>query len=161
GNGAVQIALAWPQNAGTTILGGDTLIAFGRDLLVRNSLLNDYPWDDSTGLFIEHRGCDAAFRRATQHVTPPELLLRGATPTHAPPPATGATYGGRGSGGQSGIPRPSARAELAGSTTSRFAVWLRFPGAIEAVRATLEGKTGAWYLPQQVNDREWIIWFRD
>jgi hypothetical protein len=40
-------------------------------------------------------------------------------------------------------------------------VWLRFRRPVSALRAKLDRATGPWYLPQQVDDRTWIIWFRD
>ena len=33
------------------------------------------------------------------------------------------------------------------------------PSPVDALRARSEGKRGAWYLPQQVDDRSWIVWF--
>jgi hypothetical protein len=39
-------------------------------------------------------------------------------------------------------------------------VWLRFSRPVDALRATSGGKK-VTSLPQRVDDRSWIVWFRD
>ena len=72
-------------------------------------------------------------------------------------------YGGdRGDGGPPGIMLSSDRATISGRVASSFAVWVQFPHSVGIVRATrTPAETDAWYLPQQVDSRTWIVWFRD
>jgi hypothetical protein len=165
GNG-FQVAIAWPDSASTLVRGGNAVIAFARTMMYRDSKLVAFTWDNGTAMFIERGGCDVALARAEEHIVParippPRITIDGAT---LAPSAYDGIFGGTGGGdgaGEPGIALAGDRAEITGTTARSFAVWLRFPRTIDAVRATLEGKTGPWYLPQRVDDRSWIVWFRD
>jgi len=158
GGSAYQVAFAWPDPTSTSIVGGNAIIAFARDMLYRDSRLDPYTWDNSTAIFIERSGCDAALARADEHVRPRPLMLNGETIV---PSARDGIYGSVAGDGEHGVVLAANRAELTGTTHGSFAVWLRFPHATDALRATLDGKTGPWYLPQRVDDRAWLVWFRD
>jgi hypothetical protein len=151
GNG-YHLAVAWRDNIGTTILGRDTVLAFDRTMVFRASQLEAYTWEDSTAIVIDRTSCDAAFTRALEHSQPSALSINDAP---AMPGIRDGIYA------SDGAPLTTARVVLTGTVNSSFAVWLRFPQPVEALRASRELATGAWYLPQQVNDREWIVWFRD
>jgi hypothetical protein len=156
--GSYQLAFAWPDPNGTTIRGGDTLIGFGRDLVFGTSRLDDFSWDNTSTLVIGRSGCAAANALAQEHAAPSPLMIAG-TPRR--PARHDGIYGGDPGDGQPGIAVTTERVEVTGAVNSSFAVWLRFPRSVGGVRATREGATGPWYLPQQVDDRSWIIWFRD
>ena len=74
-------------------------------------------------------------------------------------------YGGDDDGddsnGEPGIAPANDRAVLTGAVTSSYAVWVRFSRPVDAVRATRDGAKLPSYLPQRVDDRSWIVWFRD
>jgi hypothetical protein len=164
-----QVAIAWPDSTSSSVRGGNAVIAFARNMMYRDSKLDAFTWDNGTAMFIERRGCDVALARAAEHIAPrldgPRLTINGETLAPAAHDGIfGGTGGGAGGGsgdGEPGIALAGDRAELAGTTASSFAVWLRFARSTDAVRATLDGKTGPWYLPQRVDDRSWIVWFRD
>src|SRR6185436_3802634 len=122
------------------------------------SKLFAYTWDNSTALFIEHAGCNAALARAAEHVAAPAISINGET---IAPSVRDGIYGSVGSDGEPGVPLATDRVEVTGATVGSFAVWLRFPHATDGLRATVEGKSGAWYLPQRVDDHAWLVWFRD
>ena len=156
-----QVAFAWPDSMQARILGRPDLIEFGRDLGDRGApRLNDFSFENSSAIFIERGGCEAAVKRAKEHSEPSSLTINQGAPMK--PSIRDGIYGGDpGAGGLPGIDLPDGIATLEGVVNSSFAVWLRFPGSTDAIRATLESKTGAWYLPQRVDDRTWIVWFRD
>jgi hypothetical protein len=150
---AFQIAIAWPDRALTATRSSDTLVRFERSMVIGASRLDAYTWDDSTAIFIDRNpGCAAAMTRATAHLEPKPLTVNGVV---AMPGALDAIYG------SGGIALDRDRVELTGTIEGSFAVWLQFPRPVEELRVTLEGATGPWYVPQQVNDREWIVWFKD
>jgi hypothetical protein len=162
GNG-FQIAIAWPDDMSTSVRGGNAVITFARTMMYRDSRLDAFTWDVGTAMFIERRGCDIALARADEHIAPPliaplRIAIDGAT---IPRSGRDGIFGGAGGDGEPGIALAGDRAELTGTTPGSFAVWLRFPRSTDAVRATLEGKTGPWYVPQRIDDRSWIVWFRD
>lgn len=162
--GAFQLALGWhdpkgmSDTRGTTIRGGSTVIAFGRDLFVGESVLASLMWQSSSALAIGHTGCAAAAVRASEHSQPSKLSINGASTL---PSFRDGIYGGDGGDGQPGLALATARVVVQGAVSGSFAVWLRFPRTVDTVRATREGASGPWYLPQRVDDRSWIIWFRD
>lgn len=158
---AHQVALAWRISNDTEISSSPALIRFGHTLSeVGPSMLASYAYTNNSAIFIEHAdeaaGCMAASKRAQEYVTPSPLR---ANEVEVPMGHDGIYGGDDGSGGKPGLP-VSGRVELTGPVNSSFAVWLRFPNAVDAVRATLETATGAWYMPQRVDDNSWIIWFR-
>jgi hypothetical protein len=162
GNG-FQVAIAWPDSTSSSVRGGNAVIAFARNMIYRDSKLDPFTWDNGTALFIERRGCDVALARADEHnapprIGPPRISIDGET---IAPAARDGIFGGTGSDAEPGIALAGDRAEITGTTAGPFAVWLRFPRSTDAVRATLEGKKGPWYLPQRVDDRSWIVWFRE
>lgn len=156
--GNYQVGFSWRDSVGTTIRGGDALIGFGRDLVVGASDLPDYSWATSSTLLIARTGCTTMTTLTGEHASPSPLTIAGAA--RMPAPRDG-IYGGDEGDGQPGIALATDRVELTGAVNSSFAVWLRFPRAVDAVRATRDGAKGPWYLPQQVDDRSWIVWFRD
>jgi hypothetical protein len=161
---AHQVALAWRKSKDTEISSSGALIRFGHTLSdVGVPMLAAFTFDNSSAIFIEHAaeaaGCTAATIRAAEHVRPSPLSI-GGVPTM--PSERDGIYGGDvGSDGTPGIVLTTDRVELIGPVKSSFAVRLRFPHAVDALRATLESASGPWYLPQRVDDRSWIIWFRD
>ena len=165
--GAYQVAFAWRDSLGTTIRGGDKVIGFGRDLMVHSSILENIPWEDRSAIFIDHAGCTAAtIARAEEYVTPSHLFINKGIENKdiEVSPSRDGIYGGGEDGDyvQPGVP-VSGRVELTGTVKSSFAVWLRFPRSVDALHATRNGDVvqGPWYLPQRVDDRSWIMWFRE
>jgi hypothetical protein len=158
--GGYQLAVSWSDFHGTTIRGGNTLVGFGRDLVIGDSNLTTLQLESGSMMLIEHAGCEAmaTTARTDEYITPSSLSIGGAA---VKPALRDGIYGGDSGDGQPGIPLTTDRVELTGPVKSSFAVWLRFPHAVDALRATLEGMKGPWYLPQQVDDHSWIIWFRD
>lgn len=166
-NDTYQVAFAWPLSMAmqmplqTAVRGRTSLIEFRRDLVRGAPRLEAFSHDNSSAIFIERGGCAAAFKRANEHADPSSLAINGAS---MKPSIRDGIYGGDpGAGGLPGIDVPSGTATLVGPVDSSFAVWLRFPGSVDAIRATLGGrpKEGPWYLPQRVDDRTWIVWFKD
>jgi hypothetical protein len=159
---AHQVALAWRESMNTELSTSSTSIRFGHTLSdVGTSILASYSYENNSAIFIEHTTemdrCAEANKRAEEYVTPSTLFVN-----QAPKMTLGrdGIYGGDdGSGVKPGLP-VSGRVELTGPVKSSFAVWLRFPHAVDALRATLESATGAWYMPQRVDDTSWIVWFR-
>jgi hypothetical protein len=165
-HGAYQTAFAWHDPNGTTIHGGhevNKLLVIGRHFTVGDSMPR-FGWQDSSALFIGRTGCTDALARAGEHVAPSPLTISepgDATRTVMPGILDG-IYGSSDSGDSPpGLALTGDRVELTGPVNSSFAVWLRFPRPVAELRATRDGATGAWYLPQRVDDRGWIVWFRD
>ncbi len=159
-----RVGFAWPSTDQTTIHGAGTLIAFGRFNTLHNSMLDMFPWKNSLAMFIERdsNDCKATIDRANAYNAPmmSALSVNGG-PSIAASIHDG-IYGGADENGQTGIMLTADRVTLSGTVQKNsFAVWLQFPHKVDALRATLEGETGAWYVPQQVDDRSWIVWFRD
>jgi hypothetical protein len=166
--GAYQVAVAWrfpTESLETTVVrGGAALIGLLRELVVRTSTLDAFSWENSSALFIERNGCAAALGRARAYVEPSGLTISEATrmtPATILSAERDGIYGGDSGAGLPGFVLETDRAELTGSVGSSFAVWLRFPRAVNLLRAELEGATGPWYLPQRVDADSWIVWFRD
>jgi hypothetical protein len=167
GGPARQVAFAWPVATDSEISSSSAVVRFGRTLsAVGASMLDDFAFDNRSAIFIEHAsddaaGCMAARTRAEEYIKPPHLLINNEIEVS---PALDGIYGGGEDGGyvQPGVP-VSGRVELTGAVKSPFAVWLRFPSAVDALRVTRDGATvkGPWYLPQRVDDQSWIVWFVD
>lgn len=117
------------------------------------------PWDVHGALFLGHDGCDKALQRAAEYVAPAGTL---AVDGHgvARSPIDG-IYGGDPGTGDPGFDVGSDTTVLTGDRTGPFAVWLRFPHDMNELRARRPDATGPWYVPQQVDSRNWIFWFRD
>jgi hypothetical protein len=144
--------------------GADSPVLFGRDKLLAHDLQKpldtsklDIPWDIHGALIPDKISCTSAFRRALTHAGPPDLALDGAKLTASP---LDGLYGGDDGTGAAGI-AVGGRATLTGESGSPFAVRLKFSSAVELPRATRAGATGAWYVPQRIDDRDWILWFQD
>lgn len=155
---ARRVGVVWRNNENTAILGTDALLVLDHSMKIGESNLEDYVWEDTTALFLDSGSCDAAFKRAIEHVVPPALTVNGVSVL---PGVRDAIYGSEAGGQAPGVALDASRVVLSGTLDHPFAVWLRFPGPVEELRASLEGATGPWYLPQRVDDRSWIVWFRD
>lgn len=158
-NSAYQLVSAWVNPT------EDSAVLFGRDALISHDVQKpidttklDVAWDLHGELVLEHAGCTAAFRRALDYEAPPVLVINGTATTASP---LDGIYGGDSGDGKPGIAVQGGRATLTGHLALPFAVWLRFPDAIDLPHATRAGATGPWYVPQRLDDRTWIVWFRD
>lgn len=161
-----QVAFGWRETDGMTILSGDSVIGFGRDLTQFAQSLSQFSFKNRSALFIGRTGCGAGVARALEYAAPScrpdsSLACLSINGTGTTPAEVDGIYGGDTGTGMPGLDVGMGATELKGSLKSAFAVWLRFPRAVSAVRATLQGAQGAWYVPQQVDDRSWILWFRD
>jgi hypothetical protein len=70
-------------------------------------------------------------------------------------------YGGDdlGSGGGYSV---QGTTTIAGQINTPFAVWLTFPNPNTGLRVSrAPARTGAWYVPQQLSEYDWVLWFRD
>jgi len=160
---AFQVGFAWPTVGMATIHGAGTLLAFGRYNTINSSVLDTFPWENSLAMFIERGGkdCTTTLAHASAYNMPltSALSINGSQPISAS--IHDGIYGGAGDNGPPGVMLMSDRVELTGTVGSSFAVWLQFPHAVDSLRATLPGMSGPWYVPQQVGDDSWIVWFRD
>ncbi len=157
--GTYQVAFAWSDFVNNNIRGGDAVIGFDHELgPVGPSMLESFAYEDISTVFVGSAGCEAELERADKQLMPQVLRINGTVTMVS---ARDGIYGGADTTGAAGIDLPSGTAELEGPVDSSFAVWLRFPRSADAVRASLPNKSGAWYIPQRVDDRTWIFWFRD
>jgi hypothetical protein len=164
---AYQVSSAVRVPAGETdgnllaLVIGDAF-TFAHHRPIDGSDLGSFQWDDHSAVFIDRHGCMPAFDRANDYLAPAQITVGPATVALS---ENDGIYGGDpGDGSAPGVPLAGDVAELAGPVTSSFAVWLRFPHAVDVLRATWRGgpaPAGAWYVPQQVDGRSWILWFRD
>lgn len=163
---AYQVAFAWhdPEDTPDDAMNqhaSDTVVHFGNASiqLGRNGRSSQLSLDETSAMFIGH-DCVLQIERAQKYITPASLMINKSATT---PARDNGIYGGdNGSDGQPGFALSgSDRAELIGPLGSPFAVWLRFPHAVDTIRATHPGSKGAWYVPQRVDDRSWIVWFPD
>src|SRR6185503_12262756 len=95
-----QIALAWSDPTSTSVKGGNNLIILDRDWLYRGSMLGSYALSNSSALFIEHHGCDAALMRASHYVAATQLLINREV---VEPSQRDGIYGSVGNDGQPGV----------------------------------------------------------
>jgi hypothetical protein len=165
GNG-YQVAFGWREKKDMTILSGDTAIRFGRDLVSNAQMLDKVLLKNRSAMFIGRTGCDAGVARAVEYVLAScsptaRLACLSINGADTAPADLDGIYGGDSGIDPPGIAVGMGPTTLTGALGGSFAVWLRFPSAVSAVRAKLANAKGAWYLPQQVDDRSWIIWFRD
>jgi hypothetical protein len=163
-----QVASTWVVPPATEHGPITNAVAVGFDTLVSHDAQKqgdpelEFPWDVHGALFIEHSNCPAALRRTLDYTSPQELTIStpsGATST-LPSPLDG-IYGGDPGNGAPGIDVPDGPATLSGGPTGSFVVWLRFPRSVLVPTATRAGASDVWYVPQRVDDRSWLIWFRD
>jgi hypothetical protein len=165
--GEHQVAFAWRNFVDTTIRGAAASIVFDRRLRFGAPELVDFPAPNSSAVFIARAkpgstsDCTAVLARAEEYIARPPLTINGASTM---PSDRDGIYGGDDDGDDSnggpGIEPKDDRAVLEGPVPGSFAVWLRFSRPVDALRAT-SGGTKVTYLPQRVDDRSWIVWFRD
>jgi hypothetical protein len=143
----------------TAVRGYAGLIELRRDLGgIGRSRLEDFRETNSSAIFIGRGAdCEDALERAEEHADPPELTING---ERMPPSPRDGIYGGD-TGGATPPGIEAAKVEVSGMTRHSFAVWVRFPGTVEGIRATRAGAAGAWYLPQRNDDGSWLVWFKD
>jgi hypothetical protein len=154
--GAYQVAFAWPVVENITIRGAGPLVSFGRYLDIGLTELDAYRKENSSTLLIGRTGCEAALTRADELRTGTAVMIDGAA--RMPSPRDG-IHGSNGGDGQPGIPLAGNQVDIVGPAPRGFAVWLRFPGSVDAVRARRGTAKVPGYLPQQVDDRSWIVYF--
>ncbi|HEY0481939.1 MAG TPA: hypothetical protein VGD37_30685 [Kofleriaceae bacterium] len=140
----------------TAVHGGKAVFGHGMIKAIGTSGV-ELPWTTRSTLAIGRIDCRSAFRTALAYAAPAVLRVNGGDTTVA----RDGIYGGDPGTGEPGLALSTRHVELTGEITTPFAVWLTFPGPVELLRATRAGQTGEWYIPQQVNDRTWIVWFRD
>ena len=162
--GGYQVASAWivPPGQGSSAAPGPVTFGyaalFSHDLQKPSAPMLDFRWDIHGALFVEHAGCATAFRRALDYAQPAQLTIGSVAAAASP---LDGIYGGDAGDGRTGIDVAGGRTTITGATRQPFAVWLRFPQAIGLPHATRAGATGAWYVPQRIDDQIWIVWFRD
>ena len=165
--GSYQVGFAWSTStdvAGTPkIVATPTQVVFSRERTGGFvSTFDPLLWGTNDAVFVEHTGCKKALERASEHAQPSSLSV-GGKPI-AVSLVNGIYAGDPGQGGvpgKPGVKLPPGRVELTGPVGSSFAVWLQFTSGVDAVRAQLAGKTGAWYVLQRIDATSWIAWFRD
>lgn len=159
---ATQVAFAWSEVTNTQIRGGGDVIGFSHELGdVGPAELARIRFSDRSAMLLERGGCEAALDRARSYLDPPKLKIDGVATEPAKPDGI---YGGDpGNGGAPGLDLTKDSFELAGPMPGGFAVWVRFPRSVEGIRTTpsFTRPAGEWYLPQRVDERSWIFWFRD
>ena len=160
---ARQVTLAWSDNSAVRIRGYDQLIGLGFEFTnsINGSMPGAFSLEYGSALFIgRSAGCEDAEARTLEYFEPSTLTVNGAA---VKPSARDGIYGGDpGDGGLPGVElREGDHFELTGPVKYPYAVWLRFPRAVDALRAVRNGATGVWYVPQQVDERSWIIFFKD
>lgn len=159
-----------PQN---NILWTNDLIVHRNQQRLGPSDLEELSWDITSALFVEKTGCTKAAQHVKDYHEPPTLMVDQIAGTASP---LDGIYelpaGGMDSGKDPGfdvsdgittlsLPPPRPDGTPPPPLRGAFAVWLRFPHAITVPVATRTAATGVWYVPQRVDDRNWIIWFRD
>jgi hypothetical protein len=154
--GAYQVAFAWPVVENTTIRGTGPLLSFGRYLDLGLTELGAYNKENSSAFFIGRTGCEAALTRASEHLAKTPVTVDG---TARMPSLRDGLYGSDVVDGQPGIPLGGDRVDIVGPAPRGFAVWLRFPRAVDAVRARRGTSKVPGYLPQQVDGQSWIVYF--
>jgi len=144
--------------------GADELIGITRNLPFETDLgggLLSLDLEDTSALFFESKPCETAVARAKEYREPSTAMLSiNGVPT--PPSQRDGIYGGESENSPPGISLSTPKVDLVGPATRPFAVWLRFPKKGVALRATIAptARTGAWYVPQKVDDEgSWIVWF--
>lgn len=162
--GQYQVALGWRENVGAAIRGGNKLVAFAFEFLFAQPRLESFTYENTSALVIGREtndaDCEKALARATQSIDPMLMPIQVAG-TDTRPSRRDGIYGGDSGTGEPGIEIQTDSVEVSGALDTSFAVWVRFRSSTDAVRAKRTGATGAWYLPQRVDDRSWIIWFKD
>jgi hypothetical protein len=163
-----QVASAWVFPPATEHGPTTNAVAVGFDTVVSHDAQKqgdpklEFPWDVHGALFIEHSNCPAALRRAIDYTAPQELTISTPSGTMSTlPSALDGIYGGDPGNGHTGIDVPDGPTTLSGGPTGSFVVWLRFPRSVLVPTASRAGASDVWYVPQRVDDRTWLLWFRD
>ncbi len=157
-----EVSFAWSDVAGTrpAIRGGDALLTFLRELTPGQPVnIGRLEHTSSSALLIGRDDCTKGLTRAVEHAVPSPLTINDDTVV-SPSPLNG-IYGDAAGVGEPLDLGGRARATIKGLVPTPFAVWLRFPRPVDGIRARRQNVKGAWYLPQQVDPRSWIVWFRD
>ncbi len=163
------------QKPHNNILSTKNLIVHRNQQRIGPSDLEELSWDIYSALFVEKDGCTRAAQHVKDYYRPPTLLVNQRAGTASPLDGIYEFYdGGMGSGQAPGfdvsgdtttlsLPPPLPDGTKPAPLTGGFAVWLRFPQTITVTVpvATRAAATGTWYVPQRVDDHDWIIWFRD
>jgi hypothetical protein len=140
----------------------NALFGFSRNLGAVASQLAGFEYRESSAAFFDPATCAEGFNRAEEYSDPMKAVKLVVDGVPIPASERDGIYGGDSGAGLPGLPVPSGgQLKLGGPTRTPFAVWLRFPRKAISVKATRPGATGAWYLPQKVDDVSWIVWFRD
>jgi hypothetical protein len=160
-----------PGSASSTVelFGGTDVIGHRVEQPLGHPVLDELSWDIHSALFVSTDGCPTTLQRAIDYAQQrSQLAINGTAYTQS---MLDGMFGGDPGDGSHGIDVPDGGATLRlpaltadgppAPFTSSFAVWLRFPRAIDVPVATRAGAVGAWYVPQRVDDRNWIVWFRD
>jgi hypothetical protein len=167
-NDQYQVVSTWVFPPGTEHGPTTNAVAVGFDTLVSHDAQKqgdpklELPWDVHGALFIERSNCPAALRRAIDYTAPQELTISmGSSTISMLPSGLDGIYGGDPGNGNAGIDVPDGPTTLSGGPSGSFVVWLRFPRSVIVPTATRAGASDVWYVPQRVDDRTWLLWFRD
>lgn len=171
--GAYQLTSFQPPSADNNLRSTSNLLVHRNQQRIGPNYLDDLSWDTYSALFLGTDGCNKAAQRVKDHYQPPMLMVDHTAATASPLDGiyevndAGASqpHGFDVSGGTItlSLPPPAPDGTPPPPLTGGFAVWLRFPKAkpVAVPVATRAGATGVWYVPQQVDDQSWILWFRD
>jgi hypothetical protein len=144
-------------------VGFETVVS--HDVQKASTPMLDFPWDVHGALFFERSNCTAALKRAIDYLAPQPLMISTASGTISSLPSElDGIYGGDpGGNGRPGIDVSDGTTTLSGGPGDSFVVWLRFAGSGPVIvpTATRPGAAIGWYVPQRINDREWLIWVQD
>jgi hypothetical protein len=144
-------------------VGFETVVS--HDVQKASTPMLDFPWDVHGALFFERSNCTAALKRAIDYLAPQPLMVSTASGTISSLPSElDGIYGGDpGGNGRPGIDVSDGTTTLSGGPGDSFVVWLRFAGSGPVIvpTATRPGAAIGWYVPQRINDREWLIWVQD
>ncbi|HWO26915.1 MAG TPA: hypothetical protein VNO30_49635 [Kofleriaceae bacterium] len=161
-DGTRQMSFVWSKNEGVRIRGRDQLIGFGFEFrLLNDQTPGTLSLENDSVIFIgRSAGCMDTEARADDYIDPLELKVNGVA---MKPSLRDGIYGGdAGDGAPPGVELAEGdHFELTGQVRNPYAVWLRFPRAVDALRAVRVGATGVWYVPQRVDDRSWILFFKE
>ena len=164
-----QVASAWvvPPRVGhgpstnAAAVGFASLVS--HDVQKLGTPMLDFPWDVHGALVFDRSNCTAVLKRTLDYTMPQPLTISTASGTISSLPSQlDGIYGGDpGGGGNPGIDVSGGTTTLSGGPSASFVVWLRFPGPVIVPTATRAGAVIGWYVPQQISDREWLIFVQD
>jgi len=153
-----RATVVWRDEVSTGLFGTGDLIGFSHNLGPDQSQLGSYSLLDDSALLLGTKTCAEGLTLAEEYrdLSKAKLSIDG-IPTE--PSAIDGIYGGDNGNGQTGILLSKPQMVLTGPTPRGFAVWLNFSRKVEAPRARSSRRTGAWYMPQKVDEQSWIVWF--